>query len=155
MLTLSKYHISNEEEALFNLVLRKRAYWDFVDEYENGEYEGFDPTDEEIEKILDNYLANRGSDVELSDELDDMRAAIDSVRRRKYDIEVHYLAYDMITVWDVSEKEAHEQAKTRVETLLNGRMDGFIEVTACGTSAIDGVEIPESWDHSEHATRWE
>ena len=152
MMTLSKYHISNEEQALFDLVARKHAYWDFVDEYENGEYEGFEPTDDEVERIIDFYLEERRHDTVREDEIDDMRAAIDNVMRHDYKVEVHYVSYDTWTVSARSEKEAHRIVKERFKPYDR---DHFIKVIAAGTVAIGDEDLPESWDDESHVTRWE
>lgn len=148
-----KYHISDEETKLFRLIKRKAAYWDLMDELAHGDYEGFDPTDEEIEIILDAYENERCSDYTYREEAEDMRFAIDSVRRHEYKVEVHYLAYDTVTVWDMSEEAAHEQARNRFETKGNGCIDGFIRVTSCGTVEDNGIAVDD--EDGGHTTSWE
>ena len=145
--------LSQEEIAMYELVERKFAYADFICELENGDYEGFEPTDEQIEKAIDAYIESRHCGCAREDEIDDMRAAIDKVRRNWYEVEVHYLAYAPMSVLDVDEKAAHLQAKNWFTTMGNGSIDGFIRVVACGTNKIGGEEIDN--DNGEHTTEWD
>ena len=83
-----KYAISDEENELFKVIMRKRAFEDLDAEIEsyvlndkaldNGG-ELLDPTAEEVEEILDAYFEYRYSDFAVQDEMDDMRRAIESV----------------------------------------------------------------------------
>ncbi|MBQ9041434.1 MAG: hypothetical protein IJ111_01300 [Eggerthellaceae bacterium] len=83
-----KYEINSEEDKVFRAILRKRAFDDLDAEIEayvlNEKAEWNDgkklePTDEEVELILDDYLDRRYSDYAVQDEMEDMRDAIQSV----------------------------------------------------------------------------
>ena len=83
-----KYAISDEEMSIFKTVQRKRAFEDLDAEIEaykinhkqdNNNGKMLDPTDEEVERILDEYIDRRYQDFAVSDEMDDMRDAIQTV----------------------------------------------------------------------------
>ena len=83
-----KYRITDEEAKLFKVIERKRAFDDLdaaIEEYDmNGKSRNnggrkFEPTDEEVELILDEYLEWRYADFAIADEVDDMRRSVQNV----------------------------------------------------------------------------
>ena len=65
---------------------------------------------------------------------------------KDYTIEVHFLAYEVMTLQAENEMEAHEKARRAV----NAFHDNIIRVVQAGTTFLDGREI----DDISHVTEF-
>ena len=79
-----KYSITKEDVVAMNRLRRKWAFDYLMAMLESGGFDDFEPTDEQVERILDEYVELRvydRSDWELEQESDDMCSAIDKVMK--------------------------------------------------------------------------